>query len=121
MTEPIEITTEDGVQVQITTETVDVYNRHWKSNRKYGRLHVFHKGEPILPDNLINRHYRPYELYRKVILPVVKEALDIDDAITFKWDIRAGCSCPCSPGFVIKDYYKNIDVVVSGMPRTTEE
>lgn len=121
MGEPIEVTTENGTRISISTESVLEYNKFWKGKRVHGRMHVFHEGEPIIPDNLINRHYRPYELYRKVILPVVKEVLDIDDDIKFEWDQRAGCSCPCSPGFIIKGYYNNIDVLVNGMPRTVEE
>ena len=45
------------------------------------------------------RHTRPIAALRK-LLP---EALDKVD-ITFtkaRWSQKAGCSCPCSPGFII--------------------
>jgi hypothetical protein len=49
------------------------------------RMYVDIKDETLV-ENLMNRHSRPYNLYKQ----------------------RAGCSCPCSPGFILPKQTLNI-------------
>lgn len=76
----------------------------------HSRLFVFIKDE-TLAENLINRKNRPTKLYREI----AEEAL-IEAGIDFyqlNWSQRAGCSCPCSPGFIVKgSARKNIFVTI---------
>ena len=47
------------------------------------------------------RNARPHVEYRKLLRDVCEE-LDLDyDHLKFRWSQKAGCSCPCSPGFII--------------------
>ena len=65
------------------------------------RIYVFPKGESILQNFFVGRHNRPYKMYRERILPTVFEELRWDPKIKVRWSQYAGCSCPCSPGFIV--------------------
>lgn len=67
-------------------------NRAWNKN---SRVHVFIDGESVI-SNLINRRSRPRQLYRDVVL---NQRPDL--AGHMKWSQTAGCSCGCSPGFIV--------------------
>jgi hypothetical protein len=83
------------------------------------KMFIFLKGENLL-QNLANRHDRPYKLYKEEIVPlVVKElkAQGIDmEGMKVLWSQRAGCSCGCSPGFIIPqlhgyEIYVDVEVI----------
>jgi hypothetical protein len=77
------------------------------------RVHIFPRGETVL-EHLLERHSRPYRLYRQEVLPLVWEQLGIDPAtVRVRWDQYAGCTCPCSPGFVVTRGYAGRDLSVS--------
>jgi hypothetical protein len=63
------------------------------------KLFVFHRNETIL-ENLMLRHRRPSDLYRKEVLPKVFKKLKLDPS-RITWSQKAGCSCGCSPGFIL--------------------
>ena len=99
---------------------VDVrMNKESRSSRT--RIYFFVK-ESIL-DNLKNRFSRPSKAY-KTLLPEVLKQLpylaegDVEKMIKKTvWSQRAGCSCGCSPGFVINggwSYGREIFVDVEG-------
>ena len=67
---------------------------------KKTRVYVFPKGESLM-DNLMNRKARPYTVYKKEVLPEVFRAMGLPENTKAKWSQYAGCSCPCSPGFVL--------------------
>jgi hypothetical protein len=77
-------------------DTVDSKAR-WKPSRVY----IFPQGESLL-DNLQNRKSRPYNEYRKQVMPAVIKALGLPAGTKVKWSQYAGCSCPCSPGFIVE-------------------
>ena len=89
--------------MKVTDIKVKFANDAWGPSgvTKRTRIYVFPKGETVLA-NLENRHQRPYNVYRKEVIPAVLEHLGTPDA-KVSWSQRAGCSCPCSPGFVIKE------------------
>lgn len=64
---------------------------------KQPRVYLWPEGEGVL-DNFVNRWSRPTTLYRKVAKAVLAD-LGIEGSL--RWDQRAGCSCGCSPGFVL--------------------
>jgi hypothetical protein len=76
-----------------------------KPVQKYPRLYFHEKNEGVY-GQLVNRRYRPHTEYRK-LLPQVFERLGITEEIqgNAKWSQYAGCSCPCSPGFILKVKY----------------
>ena len=63
------------------------------------RVYFCPVGESVMEHFQTGRHNRPIQALRK-LLP---EALD-KVGITFtraRWSQKAGCSCPCSPGFIL--------------------
>jgi hypothetical protein len=54
----------------------------------------------------MNRHRRPYATWRKAIRTALAK-VDIDLS-KMAWSQKAGCSCPCSPGFVLNK--QNLEV-----------
>jgi hypothetical protein len=77
------------------------------------RVHVFPQGESVL-EHLFERHSRPYMLYRREVLPLVWEQLGVDPAtVKVRWDQYAGCTCPCSPGFIVERGYMGRDLSVT--------
>jgi hypothetical protein len=76
------------------------------------RIYVSIEGENIL-DNLQNRTSRPSRLYAEAVAPALA-ALGLADTCKGSWSQYAGCTCPCSPGFVVKAKPGNY---VSHMPK----
>lgn len=68
------------------------------------RIHFF-VDETII-ENLENRRNRPYTEYRK-LLPEVFEKLGIPANTKASWRQNAGCSCGCSPAFIVEVLYHN--------------
>ena len=66
---------------------------------KHSRLFVNIEDETIL-ENLANRRNRPIAAYRKIAEQALIEAGI--DFYQLNWSQKAGCSCPCSPGFIVK-------------------
>ena len=64
------------------------------------RIYVHPKNETIL-ENLKNRRQRPVDVWREY----ARKAAAVFDVKFEKlaWSQKAGCSCGCSPGFVVKD------------------
>lgn len=81
-----------------------------KSERRgmKSRIFFFHNNESIL-DNLINRHDRPQKAYRQ-LLPQIMEQNGFNGKV--RWSQRAGCSCPCSPGFIVDGWNGGVDLYV---------
>ena len=74
------------------------------------RVYFFLEGETML-ENLFHRHNRPYREYRKLL----KEVFAIAGITPEKanWNQYAGCSCGCSPGFILTgDNNKDIFVTI---------
>lgn len=58
------------------------------------------KNESVIA-HLNRRRYRPYQEYRK-LLPKIYEQLNLPSETKANWSQYAGCSCPCSPGFIMR-------------------
>ena len=102
----------------VTIDKVDArLNLKGRGLAPKGRIYVFRSKESIL-DNLVNRWNTPYKMYKTEVLPQVFAQLNMPSDVKVAWSQRAGCSCGCSPGFIIKSYdyaYKEIyvDVTIS--------
>lgn len=105
-----------------TTFKVSPYKRSWTdydgyANRRasdrpdgHSIVYVGVDGEDIV-EQLTTRRQRPYQALR----PIVKAELEKRGIKgKLRWSQHAGCSCPCSPGFLIlngdtgKDYWITI-------------
>jgi hypothetical protein len=91
------------VKMNITkTKLIPVFET---SNRSYrrkvkSRIYIWPEGETIL-QNLENRRSRPLKLFRQVAADALAK-LEVDTSkLEIKWSQKAGCSCGCSPGFVV--------------------
>jgi hypothetical protein len=73
------------------------------SSRSYNakpRLYVFVEGENIL-ENLAFRTNRPSKLYRTILKEAFRR-LGLPETTKAYWSQKAGCSCGCSPGFILE-------------------
>lgn len=89
-----------------------------RGGRKESRIHFFHDGENVLQD-IFNRHDRPYTLYKQLI-PDVLKAIGAPEDAKVSWNQYAGCSCPCSPGFIVKGFYGQNAYVTIGVKEVKE-
>lgn len=77
-----------------------------RQRRGSSRVHVFaEEGTETILDDLMNRHNRPVETWRVLATRTLRElGLNPTEAyMKLRWSQKAGCSCGCSPGFVMKD------------------
>ena len=77
-------------------------SRTLRDYEKAPRVYVLVKGEGVF-DQLFNRRDRPNTLYRNAVMTPALQALGLSsDDCTLHWSQYAGCTCPCSPGFLVK-------------------
>lgn len=77
------------------------HSRNYKSFNKAPRVYVRVNDESIF-DNLTNRRNRPVKLFRQAASKALTENGIYPKKL--RWSQYAGCSCPCSPGFILDDY-----------------
>ncbi len=78
------------------------FNYRWDHH-----LYIHFEGESII-DQLFNRRHRPYQMYKKEVIPIILKYMEqhypevyekIKDT-KWQWSQKCGCTlCPCSPGF----------------------
>jgi hypothetical protein len=97
------------IKIEGVTITVIPRSYHYGYKNDYfkaPRMYVSVADETIL-DNLANRKRRPYNVYKTLIHSSdLKNVLDLSK---LSWSQSAGCSCPCSPGFVLNHQTLTID------------
>jgi hypothetical protein len=93
-------------------------SRNVPSPKYQPRLYFFHPNESIL-ENLVSRHFRPIPFYKK-LLPKVFAQLGMKP-VKAAWRQRCGCSCPCSPGFVLENGYQDIYVTLEASDFESEQ
>jgi hypothetical protein len=92
--------------MEMKVAAVKINERSWSRNthkemRKAPRVYVWPVGESLI-DNLINRRSRPIKLFRGLALQGLKESgIEVQK---MRWSQYAGCTCPCSPGFILDEY-----------------
>lgn len=92
------------------------YRRYYTNRRQSDRpdghsiAYVRVENENVLED-LVNRTSRPYTLWKNAVEEVLRS-----EGIEFKalrWSQKAGCSCPCSPGFIIQGGPRGLNVHIT--------
>ena len=63
------------------------------------RMFIVHDNENVVT-NFTKRNSRPQAVYRKEILPIVLPEYLLT-GVKASWSQNAGCSCGCSPGFIL--------------------
>lgn len=90
----------------VPVKTDIIFRQHTRGMKrremnKLPRVYVSIQDESIF-ENLVNRRNRPTKIFREVATAALKEK-----GITpkkLRWSQYAGCSCPCSPGFILDDF-----------------
>ena len=97
-------------------ESIDIRDN---SAADLSRVYFFPKGEDFLfvadtAEHLLQniKDLPPHEYFRDQLMPEVLAAMGLPADSEFHWDPLAGCSCGCSPGFVL-DHSKGKDVFVT--------
>lgn len=99
--------------MKLQTAKIEIGNATGKDAWKKTRVYIWPEGESIM-ENMQNRRSRPYNEFRKQVIPGVLKALGLPAGAKVKWSQYAGCSCPCSPGFIVEDSYgKHVSVTVT--------
>ena len=82
--------------------------RFGEPKKLHHKIYIWIGKESII-ENLFNRRNRPYEDYKKFVIPKIMEHLRMNNPDKYEllkdakwsWNQNCGCSmCPCSPGFV---------------------
>lgn len=108
--------------MQIKEIKIQRYSRRrGEKKQSCPKMYIFIQDESVM-ENLLNRRTRPYNEYKKTIIPKVLESISKTDPDLFErikdlkwgWDRYCGCSCPCSPGFIGEGgYYESTDIYVT--------
>jgi hypothetical protein len=91
-------------------------NLNAREYKRAPRVYVFPQNESIL-EQFIGRRSRPHTEWRGLLNDVLR-SLDVQNVQEIRWSQYAGCSCPCSPGFILNrdawtpEKYRPFDVVV---------
>jgi hypothetical protein len=95
------------MEVKVTTHPI----RQQRSSRfrTKTRVYVHPTGETVL-ENFKNRRSRPLNTCREALRTGLS-ALGVDlSRVDYKWSQKAGCSCGCSPGFIVDGW----DAAIAG-------
>ena len=97
--------------IEVPGATLEIIPRRHMTRGEYSkppRMYVsVSKASETVLDNLMNRKRRPYNIYKTLIHSSgIGSVLDLTK---LSWSQYAGCSCPCSPGFVLNRQYPVID------------
>jgi len=96
------------MKIKLTSIVKDYSRSKGEPHRYKNKMYIFPEGETLL-ENLYNRRDRPYNVYKKEVIPVVMDKIkkkypdyyeELKDT-KWSWNQKCGCGmCPCSPGFV---------------------
>ena len=114
-----------GANVAIMERRFDGSSRDYN---KAPRMYVSTDDTFDLLEDMTNRTRRPHAAWKKIIKPLIETHLPQLDLSKMAWDKYAGCTCRCSPGFVLKNtgrvlegiYRYDIWVQLVGAPRVDE-
>lgn len=107
----------------IRIKSVTISNRDYSSRSRRNQLYVFESSPADTSFNILEmlqkRYSKPYNFYRKEVIPVVKKWLTAEGRVDvvqylegrWTWSQKAGCACGCSPGF-LGDQYMSKDITV---------
>jgi len=118
-----------GAEVTIRERKYD-----YKDPRGYDaapRMYVWADGTFSVAEDLMNRTRRPYDVWKKILRPMFAAYLPQVSLEKLSWSQHAGCTCNCSPGFILgkqsvvladgRHFHKfDIHVTLKGAPAVDE-
>jgi hypothetical protein len=84
-----------------------LYNRQMTEFKQTTRVYVFPSYYSVM-ENLSGRRERPWQEWKPII---EAELRDAGYKGKVRWNQKAGCSCGCSPGFILDDNLDREDPV----------
>ena len=119
----------DGLQIHARNAADQItYRKYGRDDRtrrneltKKTRVYVSADIDFNVLEDLENRCRRPHDLYRAPALDALRR-IGLDE-VKMNWSQYAGCSCPCSPGFILTGGPTmgiDIWITVPGLPTVDE-
>lgn len=106
----------ERLEFSLPGASVAIIGRRWDgSSRDYNkapRMYVSAGGAFDVLEDLTNRTRRPHVAWKKIIKPLIEAYIPQLDVSKMVWDQYAGCTCPCSPGFILKNTGRISDDIV---------
>lgn len=104
------------VQIDNTVWEIELRRKGYGASRKErnaaSRVYIWPVGETVI-EQLYTRRQRPYKdwanVLPKVLSLVAPHSWEVKGQ--FRWSQKAGCSCGCSPGFILRDF-SSFDVYI---------
>lgn len=96
--------TEVNYDLEVTYCSKENTRRDWSAKP---RVYLWPEGESVL-ENFQNRRSRPINEYRSILRQAfAQEGIDVSN-LEYRWSQKAGCSCGCSPGFIIDGWSEKL-------------
>ncbi len=107
----VPITSIENEFVRVTRVTINQRSWFWcKSPREYNkkpRIFPWISNFSVKNDIFEGERYNKPHKYLKPLLRQALKAAGVPerevDNLKFSWSVHAGCSCPCSPGFIVNN------------------
>lgn len=100
------------------------YSTTWREYEAKPRVYVSVPNENLF-DNLVNRTSRPHTVWGDFLRQAIRQ---LEFSGQLRWSQKAGCSCPCSPGFIWTDAplfneprRYDVWVTITGAPTVVED
>lgn len=92
----------------------------YNERKNRSRVYIWIDDEGTV-ENLVNRVNRPVALWKKIALAGLREfGLTIESIGGLQWSQYAGCSCACSPGFIVKQNLTGYDFHINVKSKSNE-
>ena len=111
-----------AIKTELKVKSIELRQKEGGEWGQADRIYFFVPDYSVM-ENLENRRHRPYNEFRLLIPEVLKQATKKakaskknadchwDEDTKARWSQKAGCSCGCSPGFVL-DTHEGRDIFV---------
>ena len=94
--------------------------RHAEQGRRYrstSRVYIWidndKRDKPVVELVTGFRYNKPHQVYKEQVIPQVLKRMKCPADTKVRWSQYAGCSCPCSPGFIVNQVGEPKDVFVT--------
>ena len=105
--------------MKVLKKNIEIHKKSPEERDKKTRIYVF-PPEYTVMENLVHRRERPYQEWKKLIPEIIEKAnkktkgckLNFGSDVKVRWSQKAGCSCGCSPAFIVDAEPFGVDIFV---------